>query len=108
MARCLQCVYVTKVGSHLQHVQQTTRMAMYVQVLLSEEVSGSLRKLRPTATLTRDRFKSLQRQGIIEPRVAAKGRKQPKRVSYTQGERADNAEAGMEEIRALQNMRKQN
>lgn len=79
-----------------------------VQVLLSEEVSGSLRKLRPTATLTRDRFKSLQRQGIIEPRVAAKGRKQPKRVSFTQGERADNAEAGMEEIRALQNMRKQN
>lgn len=78
-----------------------------VQVLLSEEVSGSLRKLRPTATLTRDRFKSLQRQGIIEPRVAAKGRKQPKRVSYTQGERADNAEAGMEEVRALQNMRKQ-
>ncbi|KAL0021434.1 hypothetical protein WJX79_008815 [Trebouxia sp. C0005] len=78
-----------------------------VQVLLSEEVSGSLRKLRPTATLTRDRFKSLQRQGIIEPRVAAKGRKQPKRVSYTQGERADNAEAGMEEIRALQNKRKQ-
>jgi nucleolar protein 53 len=79
----------------------------YVQVLLSEEVSGSLRKLRPTATLTRDRFKSLQRQGIIEPRVAAKGRKQPKRVSYTQGERADKAEAGMEETRALQNKRKQ-
>ncbi len=84
-----------------------TRMAPYVQVLLSEEVSGSLRKLRPTATLTRDRFKSLQRQGIIEPRVAAKGRKQAKRVSYTQGERTDNAEAGMEEIRALQNKRKQ-
>ncbi|DBB13072.1 TPA: nop53 (60S ribosomal biogenesis) [Trebouxia sp. C0006] len=78
-----------------------------VQVLLSEEVSGSLRKLRPTATLTRDRFKSLQRQGIIEPRVAAKGRKQPKRVSYTQGERAYNAEASMEEIRVLQNKRKQ-
>ncbi len=107
MAPCLQCSYVTRLGSYLQYVQQMTRMASYVQVLLSEEVSGSLRKLRPTAALTRDRFKSLQRQGIIEPRVAAKGRKQPKRVSYTQGERADNAEAGMEEIRALQNKRKQ-
>lgn len=103
----LQCTYVTKLGSHLQYVQQVTRAVPYVQVLLSEEVSGSLRKLRPTATLTRDRFKSLQRQGIIEPRVAAKGRKQSKRVSYTQGERADNAEAGMEEIRALQNKRRQ-
>ena len=98
---------VTKVGSYLQCDEYMIRMVPYVQVLLSEEVSGSLRKLRPTATLTRDRFKSLQRQGIIEPRVAAKGRKQPKRVSYTQGERAYNAEASMEQIRVLQNKRKQ-
>ena len=78
-----------------------------MQVLLTEEVTGSLRKLRPTATLTRDRFKSLQRQGVIEPRVAAKGRKKPRRVSYTQGERADKASEGMEEIRVLQHKRKQ-
>ncbi|KAL3150284.1 nop53 (60S ribosomal biogenesis) [Trebouxia sp. C0010 RCD-2024] len=77
-----------------------------VQVLLSEEVTGSLRKLKPTATLTRDRFKSLQRRGMIEPRVAVRGKKKPRRVSYTQGERADKAEVGMEEIRAIQNKRK--
>ena len=79
-----------------------------LQVLLSEEVTGSLRKLRPTATLTRDRFKSLQRQGMIEPRVAVKGKKKPRRVSYTQGERADKAEAGMDAIRAMQNKCKGN
>lgn len=76
------------------------------QVLLSEEVTGSLRKLKPTATLTRDRFKSLQRRGMIEPRVAVRGKKKPRRVSYTQGERADKAEVGMDEIRAMQNKRK--
>ena len=73
-----------------------------VQVLLSEEVTGSLRKLRPTATLTRDRFKSLQKRGIIEPRVAVKGKKKPRRVSYTHGDRADKAETGMAELRAMQ------
>ena len=76
------------------------------QVLLNEEVTGSLRKLKPTATLTRDRFKSLHRQGMIGPRVAVKGKKKPRRVSYTQGERADKAEVGMDEIRAMQNKRK--
>ena len=75
---------------------------MWVQVLLSEEVTGSLRKLRPTTTLTRDRFKSLQKRGIIEPRVAVKGKKKPRRVSYTHGDRADKAEAGMAELRAMQ------
>ena len=40
-------------------------------VLLTEEVSGSLRKLPGTSnacTLIRDRYKALQRRGIIEPR----------------------------------------
>ena len=84
-----------------------TRSVFGLQVLLSEEVTGSLRKLRPTATLTRDRFKSLQRRGIIEPRVAVKGKKKPRRVSYTQGDRAEKAEAGMNEISALHNKRKE-
>ncbi|KAK9828774.1 hypothetical protein WJX72_002013 [[Myrmecia] bisecta] len=34
-----------------------------VQVLLSDEISGSLRKLKPAAALARDRFKSLQKRG---------------------------------------------
>ena len=43
---------------------------------------------------------------MIEPRVAVRGKKKPRRVSYTQGERADKAEVGMDEIRAMQNKRK--
>ena len=41
-------------------------------------------------------------EGIIEPRVAVKGKKKPRRVSYTHGDRADKAEAGMAELRAMQ------
>ncbi|KAF9603521.1 hypothetical protein IFM89_036794, partial [Coptis chinensis] len=37
------------------------------QVLLSEEITGSLRKLKGCCTLTRDRFKSLQKRGLIVP-----------------------------------------
>ena len=41
------------------------------QVLLSEELQGSLRGLKASSTLARDRFKSLQRRGVIEPRTQA-------------------------------------
>ncbi|KAF5179013.1 Ribosome biogenesis protein nop53 [Thalictrum thalictroides] len=37
------------------------------QVLLSEEITGSLRKLKGCCTLTRDRFKSLEKRGLIVP-----------------------------------------
>ncbi|XWS07583.1 hypothetical protein CRYUN_Cryun41cG0001400 [Craigia yunnanensis] len=37
------------------------------QVLLSEELTGSLRKLKGCATLARDRFKSLEKRGLIPP-----------------------------------------
>ncbi|MQL82136.1 hypothetical protein Taro_014614 [Colocasia esculenta] len=39
-----------------------------VQVLLSEEISGSLRQLKGCCTLARDRFKSLEKRGLIVPR----------------------------------------
>ncbi|KAH9314731.1 hypothetical protein KI387_023358, partial [Taxus chinensis] len=39
-----------------------------LQVLLSEEVTGSLRKLKGCCTLARDRFKSLQKRGYFAPR----------------------------------------
>ncbi|GLJ14907.1 hypothetical protein SUGI_0242640 [Cryptomeria japonica] len=39
-----------------------------MQVLLSEEVTGSLRKLKGCCTLARDRFKSLQKRGYFAPR----------------------------------------
>ncbi|XWS65777.1 hypothetical protein CRYUN_Cryun05aG0142800 [Craigia yunnanensis] len=44
------------------------------QVLLSEELTGSLRKLKGCPTLARDRFKSLEKRGLIPP-SAKSGRK---------------------------------
>ncbi|XVE99845.1 hypothetical protein REPUB_Repub03eG0236600 [Reevesia pubescens] len=44
------------------------------QVLLSEELTGSLRKLKGCATLARDRFRSLEKRGLIPP-SAKSGRK---------------------------------
>ncbi|KAL5568878.1 hypothetical protein UlMin_025453 [Ulmus minor] len=38
-----------------------------MQVLLSEEITGSLRKLKACATLAKDRFKSLEKRGLIAP-----------------------------------------
>ncbi|GLT28738.1 hypothetical protein SLA2020_036470 [Shorea laevis] len=44
------------------------------QVLLSEEITGSLRKLKGCCTLARDRFKSFEKRGLIVP-TAKSGRK---------------------------------
>lgn len=38
-----------------------------VQVLLTEEISGSLRKLKGCCNLARDRFKSIEKRGILAP-----------------------------------------
>ncbi|KAF8397156.1 hypothetical protein HHK36_016063 [Tetracentron sinense] len=38
-----------------------------LQVLLSEEISGSLRKLKACCTLARDRFKSFEKRGLLVP-----------------------------------------
>lgn len=37
------------------------------QVLLTEEITGSLRKLKACCTLARDRFKSLEKRGVLVP-----------------------------------------
>lgn len=47
------------------------------QVLLTEEISGSIRKLKGCCTLARDRFKSLQKRGLLVP--SAKGRRRRRR-----------------------------
>ncbi|PNH06989.1 hypothetical protein TSOC_006602 [Tetrabaena socialis] len=39
-----------------------------VQVLTSDEATGSLRQVLPCAMLAADRFKSLQQRGLVEPR----------------------------------------
>lgn len=46
------------------------------QVLLSEEISGSIRKLKGCCTLARDRYKSLEKRGILPPRGNGSKRKQ--------------------------------
>ncbi|GAQ87400.1 nucleolar protein 53 [Klebsormidium nitens] len=57
-----------------------------VHVLLSDELTGSLRNMKAYPALAKDRFKSLQRRGLIEPRVPSKGRKSNvRRVTYEQG-----------------------
>ncbi|KAJ7965105.1 Ribosome biogenesis protein NOP53 [Quillaja saponaria] len=38
-----------------------------VQVLLSEEITGSLRQLKGCCTLVKDRYKSLEKRGLIVP-----------------------------------------
>ncbi|KAF3782490.1 Uncharacterized protein EJ110_NYTH34032, partial [Nymphaea thermarum] len=40
-----------------------------VQVLLSEEVTGSLRQLKACSTLAKDRFKSLEKRGLVVPQA---------------------------------------
>ncbi|KAF0906676.1 hypothetical protein E2562_012250, partial [Oryza meyeriana var. granulata] len=38
-----------------------------VQVVLTEEISGSLRKLKGCCNLARDRYKSIEKRGILAP-----------------------------------------
>eukprot|EP00249_Psilotum_nudum_P015239 c25219_g1_i1 orf=427-1674(-) len=56
-----------------------------MQVLLSSEISGSMRKLKGCCTLLRDRYKSLQRRGILEPRLPLKRKNRRKRITYEEG-----------------------
>ena len=78
---------------------------MTTQVLTTdelEEAGGSLRKIKPLSMLAKERYKSLQRRGIIEPRRKVIG-KVGKKVVYIHGKRGDNAierQAEVDEIRA--------
>ncbi|GAB4827669.1 hypothetical protein Ancab_034554 [Ancistrocladus abbreviatus] len=45
-----------------------------LQVLLSEEITGSLRQLKVCPTLARDRFKSLEKRGLIVPSAKSRRR----------------------------------
>lgn len=71
-----------------------------VQVMTTEELEdtkGSLRKLKPTAVLAKERFKSLQRRGVIEPRRKA-NKSGKKKVEYVHGQRADKARERQNEV----------
>lgn len=56
-----------------------------MQVHLSEEITGSLRKVKGCYTLAKDRYNSLQRRGLIEPRQPGKRRARKKRKEFEQG-----------------------
>lgn len=82
---------------------------MPVQVLTTDELKasgGSLRLLKPTNVLAVDRYKSLQRRGIIEPRVRTlKTGKQKKYIIHSQG--ASKAQERQEEIVKLRKQAKE-
>ena len=55
---------------------------MPLEVKLSDELADSLRLLRPEGNLAKERFRSLQERGLIEPRVpAVKKRKYAPKVT---------------------------
>lgn len=70
-------------------------------MLLSEEVDGSLRRLKGVPLLTKDRFKALQKQGLIEPRLRVEPMRRRKRVTYQTGDRSERLKAGHEETQKL-------
>jgi nucleolar protein 53 len=82
---------------------------MPVQVLTTEELQasgGSLRKLKPTNVLAVERYKSLQRRGIIEPRIrTVKTGKQKKYIIHSQG--ATKAQERQDEILKIRKQRKE-
>lgn len=77
-----------------------------VQVALTDDLSGSLRCVRPYPMVALDRFKSLQQRGLIEPRrpVAARA---GRRVTYEKGGRTEKAMEGQTEIDDMRKRRKQ-
>ncbi|XP_017351811.1 ribosome biogenesis protein NOP53 [Ictalurus punctatus] len=54
-----------------------------LEVQLSDELAGSLRTLKPEGSILKDRFKSLQKRNLIEPRERAKFKRKHK-VKYVE------------------------
>lgn len=69
-------------------------------MLLTEEVEGSLRRLKACTTLAKSRFLSLQKRGVLEPRIPVVRRK-AKVIEYEPGGRADRARARQDELDEL-------
>ncbi|KAF3848058.1 hypothetical protein F7725_021086 [Dissostichus mawsoni] len=55
--------------------------AQDLEVQLSDELAGSLRQLKPEGSVLKDRFKSMQKRNLIEPRERAKFKRRLK-VKY--------------------------
>ncbi|CAL8349905.1 unnamed protein product [Lota lota] len=58
-------------------------MAQDLEVQLTNELTGSLRTLKPEGSVLKDRFKSLQKRNLIEPRERAKFKRRLK-VKYVE------------------------
>ena len=68
-----------------QHLYEPEHAA----VLLTEEVTGSLRTLAGSHTLLRDRLKSLQRRELVEPRVRQQKVKSKSYLKYEPGAKGE-------------------
>lgn len=71
-----------RLGKHLFQPEPAT-------VLLSEEVTGSYRRLAGCHTLLRDRLKSLQRRELVEPRKKAEKVKSKNFMKYEPGAKGE-------------------
>lgn len=72
-----------------------------VQVLTSDEITGSLRRLKPCSSLATHRFKALQRRGAIEPRKPQAIKEKRRQVMYEKGARVERQAEATEEVRAM-------
>lgn len=72
-----------------------------IQVLTSDEVSGSLRALKACPMLATHRFKSLQRRGLVEPRKPLPKRQARQKVVYEKGMRTEKAVEAQKEVDEL-------
>lgn len=61
--------------------------------------------VQPCFSLAADRYKALQKRGLVEPRKPA-GRKQGKRLAYVAGERVEKARGRQQEIEDIKQARK--
>lgn len=78
-----------------------------IAVPLSEEVTGSLRRVVPVATLLSDRYIALQRAEKIEPRVASRYVRSKSYIPYEPGSRGEKELAMHAETQALRKKKKQ-
>ncbi|GFR51426.1 hypothetical protein Agub_g13715 [Astrephomene gubernaculifera] len=77
-----------------------------VQVLTSDEKSGSLRQVVPCAMLAADRFKSLQQRGLLEPRKPQPFKEKRRKVTYEKGARSERAEEASAAVRDMTRLNK--
>jgi nucleolar protein 53 len=71
-----------------------------------DEITGSLRELKPEGHLAVDRFKSLQKRNIIEPRVKSKMQPGPKVKRFmTRDKRKFAAELGLEHAKLYKKLK---